>query len=160
MKKLILLLMMSLSINMVAQEKLKLSVYQDVKSFTESTTDVLVKLKMTGKQDRLGYMSISPMFEYAELEGIYKRYAFDVGYSLNKLYIKNLEASISVNYGIQERWSKTFLVFGADAELLYKLTDNISLSILLQSVQRKDLLWAYEDRVIRFSGFAGITVEL
>ena len=78
----------------------------------------------------------------------------------NKLILKDFEATASVNYGIQDRWSKNWLVFGIDGELSYRLTDNISLSILAQFVERKDLQWAYGEYAIRFSGFVGLVFEL
>lgn len=168
MKNLILVLLMAFTISVTAQEKIKVAFYQDVKLATMEddygnepfTLDLLAKVKLTGNQEKFGYMVIAPMFEYAEIEGIYKRYAFDVGYTFNKLVINNLEATGSINYGIQDRWKKSWLVFGADAELAYKITDNISFSLLAQFVQRKDLQWAYGTKVIRFSGFAGVILEL
>tara|TARA_R110000850_G_scaffold72024_14_gene158747 strand:- start:1906 stop:2415 length:510 start_codon:yes stop_codon:yes gene_type:complete len=165
MKKLLVLLVLAFSLNSFSQDKIKLSFYQDAKLATIDdghgnepfTLDFLFKFKMTGKQQEFGYMVISPIFEYAEIEGVYKRYAVDLGYTFNKLILDDFEATASINYGIQERWSKAFLVFGSDFELGYKITDNISINLLAQFVQRKDLEWAYGIRVIRCSGFIGLT---
>ena len=51
------------------------------------------------------------------------------------------------------------MVFGADIEVSYAITDKIRISILGQAVERKDLEWAYDDYKIGFSGFIGIVFQ-
>lgn len=158
MKNLALLLVVSLSFIATAQETVKASIWQDNKF---NRVNILTKIKLTGHQQSHGFMTASPMFEYAELKGsIYRRYAVDVGYTFNRLFEERLEFTPSINYGIQDRWKKSWLVFGADFELSYALTDTLSLSLLAQFVERKDLKWAYDDYLIRFSGFIGITIDI
>lgn len=168
MKKIIIIITLLLSVKNYSQGIIKLTILQDAKlgligdnkGNNAFTTDLLVKFKLTGKQFEYGYLTISPYLEYAEINGIYKRYAVDVGFTFNKLIIKNLEITPSINYGIQDRYKKSWLVFGSDIEANYKLTDNIGLTALAQFVERKDLLWMYGDKKIRFSGFIGITMNI
>jgi hypothetical protein len=170
MKKLLVLIAFVLTFNVYSQDKVKLSFYQDAKLATMNddhgneafTLDFLFKFKMTGKQQEFGYMTVSAVFEYAEIKGLYKRYAADVGYTFNKLIVDNFEATASINYGIQDRYGKSFLVLGSDFELGYKVTDNVTFSLLAQFVERKDVRWLneLEKTPIRFSGFIGITFEL
>ena len=168
MKKIILLLAIVLTIKNYGQNEIKLSIYQDLKLAVKKdgkgnepfTLDLLTKLKLTGNQDKNGYLHVAPMFEYAEIKGIYKRYAVDIGYSFNQLGVDGLEITPSINYGIQERYSKNFLVFGGDIEASYKIIEGISVSALAQFVERKDLLWLYGKKPIRFSGFLGLTIKI
>ena len=40
---------------------------------------------MQGNQDELGYFVVAPEFEYADLQGTYRRYSVNVGYTLNSI---------------------------------------------------------------------------
>ena len=152
-----------------SQNEIELLVLQDARlAITEDKTgnnklfnlDILTKLKLTGKQKESGFLVVSPFFEYAEIEGIYKRYGFDVGFTFNNSVINGFSFTPTVNYGIQDRWGKSFLVFGTDFEISYKVSKNIKVVALAQFVERKDLRWAYEDYIIRFSGFIGISYKI
>ena len=64
------LLFVLMSITFYAQERVAISVYQDVRMaltgddyYEAGTLDVLVKAKLQGIQKRLGYMFVAPEFE-------------------------------------------------------------------------------------------------
>lgn len=152
----------------LAQKNVSVSLYQDLKLATMNddhgnepyTMDIVFKFKMQGNAQKFGYMYVAPYFEYAEIDGNYKRYAAEVGYVFNELIVDDFEASGGINYGIQERYSLNWLVFGADFELAYKITDRFKVSLLAQFVERKDLQMMYGNKEIRFSGFIGLTINL
>lgn len=156
-----------------SQNNIELLVLQDARlAITEDKTgnykpftlDILTKLKLTGKQKETGFLVLSPFFEYAEIEGIYKRYGFDAGFTFNNSVVDGLTFTPSINYGIQDRGYDgkriSFLVFGADFEFGYQITDNLKVVALAQFVERKDLRYMYKDYVIRFSGFVGISYNI
>lgn len=75
----------------LAQEKQSIAVFQDVKfaitgdqkrGYPVGTPDIIARLKLEGKQQVYGYFFMYPAFEYAEIEGIYKRYYVNAGYTL------------------------------------------------------------------------------
>lgn len=150
-------------------QEIRLAVWQDARlAITEDETgnyqpftlNMYTKLKLIGNQTEAGHLVVSPTFEYADLEVIYKRYAVDVGFVFDQSLIDGLEVTTSVNYGILDRWSKSWMVFGADLEASYELFEGFHISILGQAVDRKDLLWAYGDNEIGFSGFIGLQYKI
>jgi hypothetical protein len=167
MKNLIVLLVLVFGISN-AQQNLEFSLYQDLKLATMEddygnepyTMDVVFKFRMNGHQQEYGYMYVAPVFEYAEIAGLYKRYAVEVGYTFNELILKDFEASAGINYGLQERYGLNWLVFGLDGEIGYSLTPNLKVKALAQMVERKDLKEFYGTYKIRFSGFVGVTLSL
>ena len=161
--------LMMLMVSAVQAQEIRLAVWQDARlAITEDATgnykpftvDVYAKLKLIGNQSDAGHLVVSPTFEYADLEGVYKRYAVDVGYCFDQSVIDGLEVTASINYGILDRWSKAWLVFGADLESSYEISDGLHLSILGQAVDRKDLLWAYSNHKIGLSGFIGVQYRI
>jgi hypothetical protein len=170
MKKAVLLLYLSLhTLIAVSQDRVGISVYQDARlalakdntgNYKPFTLDVLVKFNMEGKQSDVGYIVVSPMFEYADLNVRYTRYAADVGFTFNQSLIEGFSVTPSINYGIQDRHGRSWLVFGADLEASYEISDKVSINILGQSVERKDLQYKYNDYKIGFSGFVGVTYYL
>jgi hypothetical protein len=150
-------------------QSISIEVYQDAKfafigdkerGYKAGTLDILTRLTMQGKQDRLGYFTVSPQFEYADIKGIYKRYSFSVGYTFNQ-YFKNFEQSINIDYGFIDRFGKNFFSAGATGSIKYKITDGIKVVALAQLTDRKDLKAFYnETKTLRFSGFLGIEINI
>lgn len=162
MKKLFLLITLLTVITTQAQESLRFSLNQDVRLATIGddrgndafTPALLFRFDMQGKQQKYGYMVVGFEVEYADLKDIktsqytiennYKRYSVNVGYTLNRLFLDNLEATTMVNYGIIDRWGgESFLTFSASGTLSYPITENIRLQGIGQFTQRKDKDWAY-----------------
>jgi hypothetical protein len=152
-----------------SQDGIRVGVWQDLRmaitgghtdSYEAPTLDLLVKLKLMGNQTGAGYLVVSPSFEYADLEGIYKRYFVDVGFTFNKSLVEGLEVTPSINYGIQDRWGGSFNVFGTDLEVSIPVSRRLRVSALGQAVQRKDLDFEYGGHNVRFSGFIGVQYEL
>jgi hypothetical protein len=167
--KIIILLILASSFSRTfSQQRLSLSVYQDAKfafigdkkrGYEAGTLNALIRFNMEGHQQKYGYMIVSPQFEYANIKGIYKRYSASVGYTFNKLIIKDLEASIAADFGFIDRYSKSFFSSGAIGSLSYPLNDYLNVSILSQITERKDLGWLYGKTKFRYSGFIGIEVK-
>lgn len=150
-----------------AQSKMSLSVHQDVRLAIQGddrgnnpgTLDLLFRFKMQGNQFKHGYVIVFPEFEYAEIDGNYKRYSANVGYTFNQLFIKNTELSISGGYGWIDRYGKTMFSFGGAGEVAYKI-GFIKLSLIGQLTERSDLAYYFNDKKIGFSGFVGLEINL
>ena len=145
-----------------AQDKVSLSVFQDVKfalqgdvarGYKAGTLNILARLKMQGNQDELGYFVVVPEFEHADLQGTYRRYSVNLGYTLNS--IKKIEVTPMINYGWIDRGVSTYSG-GASIETMYKLTDNIKIGVLNQLVHRTDL----PNRKLGYSFFFGTEINL
>ena len=151
-----------------AQEVLSIGVYQDLRLAVSDdnhgndafTTDVLIRLKMQGNQEKHGYMLIYPEFEYADLSGgDYKRYSANVGYVFNK-WFRNFEYSGSFGFGMLQRWNTSYLTWGLSGDIAYMLNKNVKLAIVGQGVKRRDLGHRYGGEHLNWSGFVGVEVNL
>lgn len=163
----------------IKAQNISTEIYQDVRLATvgdkdngidPGTLDLLFRLNLNGPQDQCGYFTVAPQFEYANITGIYKRYSFSAGYTLNQFYSNNhfinaiLEKSefqFAIDYGFIERFGKTFNGFGSTAAYKYKVTDSIKLSALLQLTDRKELKAFYnETNTLLLSGFLGLEIKV
>ena len=145
-----------------SQDNVSLSVFQDVKfalqgdearGYKAGTLNILARLKMQGNQDEFGYFVVVPEFEYADLQGTYRRYSVNIGYTLNA--IKNIEVTPMINYGWIDRGVSTYSG-GGSIETMYKLSDNIKIGVLNQLVHRTDL----PNRKLGYSFFFGTEINL
>lgn len=145
-----------------AQDNVSISVFQDVKfalqgdearGYKAGTLNIIARLKMQGNQDDLGYFVVVPEFEYADLQGTYRRYSVNIGYTLNA--IKNIEVTPMINYGWIDRGVSTYSG-GGSIETMYKLSDNIKIGVLNQLVHRTDL----PNRKLGYSFFFGTEINL
>ena len=153
-----------------AQEQLSLSLYQDARllilgdpdhGYSAGTLDFTIRLNMQGNQQKYGYLVVFPEFEYANIQGIYKRWSANIGYTFNKLILPKTEASAALGFGFTDRYGLSFLTWSLNGAINYKISNRIKASINSQLVQRKDLEHFYnETNAIRFSGFIGIEVKL
>lgn len=147
------------------QERISFLAYQDVHLvltgddyYQAGTLDVLMKVKLQGIQNEIGYMFVAPEFEYSNLDGIYKRYAIGTGFTFNDLGKTPVDISLSGSYGWIDRWGKTMFSFNAQGEISYRLTPSLKIVLLSQLTERSDLAWRYADKTIRFSGFIGLEI--
>lgn len=153
-----------------AQEQLSLSLYQDARllilgdpdhGYSAGTLNFTARLNMQGKQQQYGYLVVYPEFEYANIQGIYKRYSANVGYTFNQLIIPKTEAMAALGFGFTDRYGLSWLTWSLNGTINYKINNRIKASINGQLVQRKDLKHFYnETNIIRFSGFIGLEVKL
>ena len=152
-----------------AQSKVNLSVYADAKLLTTGDTrgneagtiDVIVKSEWSGNQQATGYLLVFPQYEIANLDGgVYRRYSAGAGYTFNTI-VKNIEFTPQINYGILNRFGRAFSSWDLGADISYRLTKNIKLSLLGTFTERKDLQyrWGIKD-VYRFNGYAGLKLNL
>lgn len=155
--------------SLLAQNGIEVGIWQDPKlaffedstgSYQPFTLDILTKVSLQGRQQDAGFFSLSALFEYADLEGIYKRYGVDLGFTFTESISGKLEVTPSINWGFLDRWGRNFMVFGADLEITYDILEGVKFSYLAQLVHRKDLLWAYGDNKIGFSNFLGLTFKV
>lgn len=163
---LIIALLLALSLN--AQRKVSLAVYQDARlmlvgdkdhGYDAGTLNIVTRLKMQGHQLKNGYMVVFPEFEYADLEGIYKRYSLNVGYTFNQ-WSQKLEFSAYIGYGFIDRYALCFFSTAASGEVAYKINKKLKLNLMAQFTERKDLAWLYGTNDIRFSGFIGLEYNI
>ena len=94
-----------------AQEKISMQIIQDAKlgivgdkehGYDSGTIDMAFSVMMQGKQKKYGYIIIYPEFEYADLKyESYKGWTANVGYSFNKLYVKNMEVHFHTDLSIE-----------------------------------------------------------
>jgi hypothetical protein len=160
------ILLAVLTTKLNAQERVSFSLHLDPKlmffgdgnNYEAGTLNIYGRFKMQGLQQKHGYMVVMPTFEYANLEGIYKRYSADVGYTFNRYY-KNVETSVYGGYGWIDRYGKTTFSFSATAELAY-IIGSFKISAITQLTQRTDLMWLYGKTEYRFSGFVGLEFNL
>lgn len=145
-----------------AQEKVSIAVLQDVRLATlgddkgndSFTLNLIARIKMQGNQSKIGYLIIYPEWEYANLKQVYNRYSANVGYTLNKLPISNLEASLIGGIGMIARESESSSSFNVTGELAYKLNAWFKILLNAQIVQRSDI-----DKWL-CSGFAGLEITV
>lgn len=121
---------------------------------------LLARFKMNSYQGDYGYVIVFPEFEYAYVDGIYKRYSANVGYTLNRLIVDNFEVSATIGWGWIDRYGKTTHSFSTSYEVAYKLTDNIKASLIGKSTQRSDLLLFWGDHKIGVTVLFGIEYKL
>jgi len=158
MKQLILLLFLTLNLN--AQERVSLAVYIDptlmIKGDTHNnpagTLNLILQLKMQGNEQSIGYMVIFPEFEYADLSKSYIRYSANIGYNFYTP-IKHLEALLSGGWGILSREGTTWHSGSLEGVISLKI-NKFKINLMGQLVDRKDI------KEIRFSGFVGIELYL
>lgn len=151
-----------------AQNNVSVEVYQDAKflavgdkerGYKAGTIDAVFRLTMQGNQDKAGYFTVSPEFEYADIDGIYKRYSANIGYTFNK-WINNSEFAITIGYGWIDRYGKSFFSSGGTLAYKYKITDNFKVVALGQLTERKELKALYGSNPFKVSGFIGLEINL
>lgn len=149
-----------------SQEKINVSVYQDArllllgddKGNSALTPNVLFRLEMQGKQMKGYYFVMFPEFEYAEIDGVYRRYSVNIGWTFNDLFFSDFEVGATLGYGFINRWSGAFFSSGGSLSVSYG--KRLKAGVLLQVTERKDLDFAYGNNAYRFSGFIGVKYDL
>lgn len=151
-----------------AQRHLSLSLHQDPRlsitgddsrGYEAGTLNLLVRLKAQDNQQEFGYWLVFPEYQFANIEGDYQRYSFNVGYTFNQLLINRLEASATAGYGCIDRFGKTTFSYGSSGELAYNL-NGIKLSMISMLTQRTDLGFFYGKTKLVFSAFIGLEFNL
>ncbi|WP_166964673.1 hypothetical protein [Yeosuana marina] len=148
-----------------AQEKTTISVFQDAKLLVAGdnkgnkalTPNIITRLNMQGNQQKWGYMTVFPEFEYAQLKGgNYIRYSANLGYTFNKLVIKNTEAGAFAGWGWIDRENFTYHSWSFSGVVNYKISNAFKICSMVQITQRNDL----EIPVFRTSGFVGLEISI
>lgn len=144
-----------------SQEKVSVNLLQDLKlatvgdekrGYKSFTTDILLRIKMQGNQQKLGYMIIYPEYEFADLKSKYQRYSANVGYVFNNLF-NDFELESSIGYGFINH-SGTTNSLGMWFGVNYIINDVLKINTGYQIVDRTDI-----DK-IRYSGFFGLEIKI
>lgn len=163
------LLMLITSTSIQAQDKISLQFTQDAKlgltgdgkAYGAGTLDVTMSIQLQGAQEKWGYFVVYPEFEYADLKyNSYKRWTVNVGYTLNKLFLDDLEMGGSVGYGFIDRGVSGFC-WGSNAWTKYKINNTIKAVANLQLTERPDLGFIYGNTgAWTYSGHLGLEISL
>ena len=165
-KLLIVMLLFTFTLN--AQERITVSIGQDVKMAFKGATETNDKpvlnsftyVKWECAQDKNGYFGLMFGHEYAELSPRYIRYSVDVGYTFNRLFVDNVEMGLYVGLGSINRFNEDNLSFGFGGDINYVMGD-MKFGFLLQGTQRTDLGFRYDkSSPYIFSGFVKVTYTI
>ena len=147
-------------VSFVIAQDLKLATLGDEKrGYDAFTPNVLFRFKMQGKQGEIGYLTIFPEFEYADIQGQYYRYSANVGYSFNKIFDK-WTYTPAIGWGSIDRYGKNVFSWSSSLEVSYSINDWLNIIAIGQLTERKDLLLLWGENAIRFSGFVGLEIKL
>ena len=169
MKKLISIALILINLT-YAQKKVSIQIIQDAKlgivgdkkhGYKRGTIDVAVAMILQGSQNEYGYLIAYPEFEYADLKyDSYKRFTANLGYTFNKLCVKNIEVGGSLSYGFIDRRAIKMCI-GANGFVKYKLCNYFKLVANMQFSQRPDLDVLYGiPNEYRYSGQIGIEINI
>jgi hypothetical protein len=153
----ILILLISLTIlNTYSQETISFSMLQDAKLLITGddkgnppgTTDLIFNMNWEGKQFEYYYFSIQTQFEYANLQSKFYRYSVHGIWTLNRLFIPKLEASIGLGFGVIHRDIDIdgMGTYSATGELAYPITKKIMVLAKYEIVRRSDLIALYNSK--------------
>ena len=148
-----------------AQNGIYISITQDVKHATYDEDafrlNLLTRLKLEGKQKSIGYVTIYPEFEYADLNTApYTRISFNGGYTFNTL-LKNFETGAYIGWGLIQRGdSVSYRSWGILGDVSYIMSNRFKLTSALQFVKRGDLKYKYGTKGLKPSVFFGIEFKI
>lgn len=163
MKKLIVGLVLLLSAVSFAQEGVSIGIHQDYKmafkgdpdrDYEAPVANFLVRMKLMSVETETGYLSIFPEFEYADIDGDYYRYSFNVGYTFNTFH-RRLEVTPYIGIGFIDRFGKSFYSFGAGTDVGITIFKNFKFVNTVQLTDRRDLGYFWDSYKIGISVFGG-----
>ena len=168
-----------------AQNNFSIAIYEDVglalrgdhHGHPPGTLNIVSRFKYNSKQRNIGYWMYFGEFEFAQLEGDYKRYSGNIGYTFNRIVfpkiwfiprfeLKNFETNFTIGYGAISRYDFTEPSFGYSIEFSYRFNKTFKINILSQGSERSDMIRLYgdSDSILgplntRESIFAGLEVS-
>jgi len=174
------------NLNSFSQKDFAIAVYADVgltlrgdhHGHPAGTLDIVSRFKYNFSQRKLGHWVVFGEFEFAQLEGDFKRYSANVAYNFNRIIfpkiwfiprfeMKNFEVNLSVGYGAISRFDFVKPSFGFSAEFGYRLSKHLKINVLAQFSERSDMIELYgkSDSKLgifntRESIFGGLGVEV
>ncbi len=158
--------------NLSSQEVFSVDVFLDPKMASKKdghgntpfTLNFLLNGSIQLEQGKSGYYSLGQSIEYADLAGgEYVRYSpIQIGYTINSFgFAEDIEATMTLNYGIIRRWGRSFTSYGSNFDLSYSFTDYLKLTSLLQIVQRSDIENpATKNALLKASVFVGLKLNI
>jgi hypothetical protein len=138
-----------------AQDHVSVSVFQDAKLLiigddkgnNAGTANLLISFNLEGKQFEYYYFSMQPFYEYADLNGGYfHRYGVNAAWTLNKLVVPKLEASIGVGIGAIHRTGLGLASYQFIGQLNYPITPWLFASARYEIVRRSDLVYLWDTK--------------
>lgn len=173
-------------LNINAQKDFAIAVFADVgltlrgdhHGHPAGTLDIVSRFKYNANQRKLGHWVYFVEFEFAQLEGDFKRYSGNLAFNFNRIVfpkiwfiprfeLKNLEIQPSIGYGIISRYDFTKPSLGFSTEIGYRLSKHLKIDILFQASERSDMIELYgkSDSKLgvfntRESIFGGLGVEI
>ncbi|QOD61904.1 hypothetical protein H9I45_05540 [Polaribacter haliotis] len=142
------------------------------------TLDIVTRFKYNANQNKLGHWVYFAEFEFAQLEGNYKRYSGNLAYNFNRIVfpkiwfiprfeLKHLELQPSIGYGVITRFDLVKPSLGFSLEVGYRLNKHFKIDVLFQASERSDMIALYGDSDsklglfdTRQSVFGGLGVEI
>ena len=162
-----------------SQEKMSLGVFQDARLMflgdergnSPGTMDLLLRLRLEGKQKKIGYFVFYLSYEHANLASTLKRYSSSVGFTFNNLsksnkFINRFEFTPTVGYGNLNRNRNDsidkYYNWSFCEETSFKVNEFMKISFLTQLMQRSDLKRKKSNnrRIARFSCFIGTVFNI
>jgi hypothetical protein len=137
------LLLILFTLPIFAQTAIGLQITQDN---TSLTPDISAKIVLQGNDTNLGYLTIAPKYEWAQLAGgDYSRFGVEAGYYFHTNILK-IDIGPIVGYGYQFRFDSRAVSWEFSAEIKIPITKNLSVISLVNVNQRHDLKntpWRY-----------------
>lgn len=162
-----------------SQEKMSLGVFQDARLMflgdergnSPGTMDLLLRLRLEGKQKKIGYFVFYLSYEHANLASTLIRYSSSVGFTFNNLsksnkFINRFDFTPTIGYGNLNRNRNNsidkYYNWSFCEETSFKVNKFMKISFLTQLMQRSDLKRKKSNnrRIARFSCFIGTVFNI
>lgn len=162
-----------------SQEKMSLGVFQDARLMflgdergnSPGTMDLLLRLRLEGKQKKIGYFVFYLSYEHANLASTLKRYSSSFGFTFNNLsksnkFINRFDFTPTIGYGNLNRNRNNsidkYYNWSFCEETSFKVNEFMKISFLTQLMQRSDLKRKKSNnrRIARFSCFIGTVFNI
>jgi hypothetical protein len=148
------ILILLITLSGYSQNALGIQVTQDNKLFVLGdengnsglTPDISAKIVLQGNDSDLGYLTISPKYEWAQLSGgDYSRFGVEAGYSFHTNILK-VDIAPIIGYGYMFRHGSRAVSWEFSVEVKIPLAKNLSVISLVNLNQRHELKykpWRY-----------------
>jgi hypothetical protein len=179
MRYITLTLLLLITSNSLSQEKVSLGIFQDARLMFlgdhrgngPGTMDAIIRFKVEGKQNKIGYFVYFFNYEQANLASTFKRYSLSVGHTFNTINLRNnflnrFEFTPIVGYGMLHRNRNNsvdkYYNWSFSEETAFRISPFMKISLLTQLMQRSDLKRKKTNnrRIARFSCFIGTVFNL
>ncbi len=107
-------------------------------------------------------------FEYADLnDGRYIYYGMGAGYTFKQFadytwswdflnFLRNMELTVAADYGVTDRWDSNAFSWRLYTDVGYKVTDRITITIIITLTERPDLLEKWGTKELTYAVYYGL----